>query len=40
MAMGAQRACWMSTIPTERRKGLGTILMINALERIRQRNIR
>ena len=31
---------WMSTIPTERRKGLGTILMINALERIRQRNIR
>lgn len=31
---------WVSTIPSERRQGFGTTLMINALERVRRRNIR
>ncbi len=31
---------WVCTIPSERRQGFGTALMINALERIRRRHIR
>ena len=31
---------WVSTIPRERRQGFGTTLMIEALERVRRRNIR
>jgi ribosomal protein S18 acetylase RimI-like enzyme len=31
---------WVCTIPEQRRKGLGTLMMINALERIRRRNMR
>lgn len=31
---------WVGTIPSERRQGFGTTLMINALDRVRRRNIR
>lgn len=31
---------WVSTIPSERRQGFGSLIMTNALKRIRQRNIR
>jgi ribosomal protein S18 acetylase RimI-like enzyme len=31
---------WVCTIPSERRQGLGRMLMINAVERVRRRNIR
>lgn len=31
---------WVCTIPEQRCKGLGTLMMINALERVRRRNVR